>query len=136
MIEAVATWVRRLNDLAAVVIGVALLATVVFILTEIAVRQFGGSLGGTDEISGYVMAGVTSWGMAYALTSLSHVRIDLARLRLQPIGPGDARHPRHAGADGDRARHRRADVAGAVQDAAKRSARKHAAGDAACGFRR
>ena len=86
MATTVVTWLRRLNDAAAILIGIALLATALFILIEIAYRQTGGTLGGTDEISGYAMAGVTSWGMAYALTSLAHVRIDLARLQLMPIG--------------------------------------------------
>lgn len=86
MLETVVIGVRRLNDGAAVLTGVALLGTVVFILAEIIIRQLGSSLGGTDEISGYVMAGTTSWGMSYALSTLTHVRIDLARLRLKPIG--------------------------------------------------
>lgn len=86
MVETIVIWLRRLNDGAAVLAGIALLGAVAFILTEIAYRQLGGSLGGTDEISGYVMAGATSWGMAYALTTLTHVRIDLARLRLKPMG--------------------------------------------------
>jgi TRAP-type C4-dicarboxylate transport system permease small subunit len=50
------------------------------ILAEVVLRRLGlAALGGTDEISGYVMAGATSWGMAYALTALAHVRIDLLR---------------------------------------------------------
>ncbi len=86
MVETVVAWFRRLNDVAAVLTGFALLGAVAFILTEIVVRQLGSSLGGTDEISGYVMAGATSWGMAYALTTLANVRIDLDRLRLKTTG--------------------------------------------------
>ena len=67
-------------------IGVMLLLCVVFILVEIVVRKLGASLGGTDEISGYVMAIVTSWGMGFALLELSHVRIDFLRGRLHALG--------------------------------------------------
>lgn len=56
------------------------------IIAEILLREAGISLGGAEEISGYVMAGVASWGMSYALTELAHVRIDLIRLRLQERG--------------------------------------------------
>ncbi len=73
---------RRTNDALAVAVGVALLACVAFILADVGLRRLGASpLGGTDEISGYVMAGATSWALAYALTSLAHVRIDLLRQR-------------------------------------------------------
>ncbi len=86
MVETVVAWFRRLNDVAAVLIGFVLLGTAAFILVEIVLRRAGASFGGSDEISGYVMAGTTSWGMAYALVTLTHVRIDIARLRLKPIG--------------------------------------------------
>lgn len=61
-----------------------LCAGVVFV--DIILRQFGSSLGGTDEIAGYVMAIATSWGMAYALLELGHVRIDLLRGRVNKTG--------------------------------------------------
>lgn len=67
-------------------IGLILLGCAVFVLVEIVVRQLGSSLGGTDEISGYVMAIVTSWGMAFALLELSHVRIDFLRTRAGALG--------------------------------------------------
>lgn len=79
--------VRRLNDRLAIAVGAALLLCVLFILVDVALRRVGiGSFGGTDEISGYVMAGATSWGLAYALTALAHVRIDLLRTRLGSVG--------------------------------------------------
>ncbi|MEQ8658864.1 MAG: TRAP transporter small permease [Hyphomicrobiales bacterium] len=77
---------RRINDKLAVVAGLALLLTAGYILADIILRRFDASFGGTDEISGYVMAGVTSWAMAYALTKLAHVRIDLVRVKLRPLG--------------------------------------------------
>ena len=69
------------NKWVAVLIGGLLLVCAVVVLLDIVMRQVGSSLGGTDEISGYVMAIVTSWGMAYTLLELGHVRIDLLRTR-------------------------------------------------------
>lgn len=73
---------RRLNRMIAILVGVLLLACVVFVLADIVLRQMGSSLGGTDEISGYVMAIATSWGMAFTLIELGHVRIDILRGRV------------------------------------------------------
>lgn len=78
--------IRRINDRVAIAVGLMLLGCVVFTLIEIAARRLGGSLGGVDEISGYVMAVTTSWGISYALTEQAHVRIDLLRQRLVPLG--------------------------------------------------
>ncbi|MFK7793212.1 MAG: TRAP transporter small permease subunit [Devosiaceae bacterium] len=77
---------RRINDFVAVAAGLALLLTAAYILADVILRRFDASFGGTDEISGYVMAGVTSWAMGYALTKLAHVRIDLLRVKLPPLG--------------------------------------------------
>ena len=79
----------RINRAIAILAGVALLATVVLILVEIVLRQTSvGSIGGSDEISGYVMAGVATWGFAYALTERAHVRIDILQSRLPLAGKG------------------------------------------------
>ena len=83
---AIVAALRRINDAIAVAVGGALLLCVLFILADVALRRLGASLGGTDEISGYVMAGATSWGLAYALTALAHVRIDLLRQQAAPMG--------------------------------------------------
>ncbi|MCE0504044.1 TRAP transporter small permease [Roseivivax sp. GX 12232] len=72
---------RQANGVIAILIGVVLLACVAFVLADVLLRQIGASLGGTDEISGYVMAVATSWGMAYTLSEMGHVRIDLLRSR-------------------------------------------------------
>ncbi|MEO0386125.1 MAG: TRAP transporter small permease [Pseudomonadota bacterium] len=77
---------RRLNRGVALMVGLGLLATAAFILADILLRQVGRSFGGTDEISGYAMAIATSWGMAYTLLELGHVRIDILRTRLVPFG--------------------------------------------------
>jgi TRAP-type C4-dicarboxylate transport system permease small subunit len=82
---AVVSGLRRANDVIAMAVGALLLACVALILAEVVLRRLGlGALGGTDEVSGYVMAGATSWGMAFALTALAHVRIDLLRHQTGP----------------------------------------------------
>ncbi|MEM9813686.1 MAG: TRAP transporter small permease [Pseudomonadota bacterium] len=85
--EAAITALRRLNRGVAVLVGLGLLGCAAFVLVDIVLRQLGGSFGGTDEISGYVMAIATAWGMAFTLLELGHVRIDLLRARF----PGRAR---------------------------------------------
>ncbi|MGX0875391.1 TRAP-type C4-dicarboxylate transport system permease small subunit [Roseovarius sp. MBR-154] len=72
---------RRINRGVAIAVGLFLLACAAFVLSDILLRQVEASFGGTDEISGYVMAIATSWGMGYALMELGHVRIDLIRSR-------------------------------------------------------
>ena len=77
---------RALNKGVALVVGFGLLACAAFVLTDIIMRQIGTSLGGTEEIAGYAMALATSWGMAFTLLELGHVRIDLLRTRFQSFG--------------------------------------------------
>jgi TRAP-type C4-dicarboxylate transport system permease small subunit len=72
---------RRVNRGVALVVGLVLLGCAGVVLCDVLLRQVGASFGGTDEISGYVMAIATSWGMGYALMELGHVRIDLIRAR-------------------------------------------------------
>lgn len=77
---------RRLNRGIAILVGFLLLGCAVVVMLDIVLRRVGHSFGGTDEISGYVMAIATSWGMAYALLELGHVRIDLLRSRAGRVG--------------------------------------------------
>ena len=77
---------RRLNKLVAIATGGPLALTIVYILTDVVLRQIDQSFGGTDEISGYVVAIVASWGLTYALLELAHVRIDVLRFRLGSKG--------------------------------------------------
>ncbi len=77
----------RINYGVALLCGAALLATAVLVLAEIVLRQTAGrGLGGSDEIAGYVMAGVAAWGFSYALVERAHVRIDVLTGRLPPGG--------------------------------------------------
>ncbi len=77
---------RKLNVWIAVLVGIMLMTCAGFILLDILLRQLGSSFGGTDEISGYAMAIATSWGMAFTMLELGHVRIDLLRSRLAARG--------------------------------------------------
>ena len=86
MAERLIDALRRLNRGLAYAVGVLLLLCAGAVLADVALRQVGASFGGADEISGYVMAIATSWGMAYTLLELGHVRIDLARRRSGPPG--------------------------------------------------
>jgi TRAP-type C4-dicarboxylate transport system permease small subunit len=86
MIDILAAGLRRVNAAVALVAGSVLLVTAGFVIADIVLRQLGHTLGGSDEISGYVMAGLASWGLSYALSELAHVRIDLIRQRLQSRG--------------------------------------------------
>ncbi|MEM6847432.1 MAG: TRAP transporter small permease [Pseudomonadota bacterium] len=85
MVEALAT-LRALNRAVALIAGGAVLLAAAFIILDISLRQAGASFGGTDEISGYVMAAITVWGFSYALLERAHVRIDMVRnLTPRPI---------------------------------------------------
>ncbi|MFK7992910.1 MAG: TRAP transporter small permease subunit [Granulosicoccus sp.] len=77
---------QSINRQIAVLIGILLLVCAGVVVLDIVLRQVGHSLGGTDEISGYVMAIATSWGMGYTLLELGHVRIDLLRGRVGAQG--------------------------------------------------
>ncbi|WP_044044484.1 TRAP transporter small permease subunit [Octadecabacter antarcticus] len=77
---------RAINKGVALMVGFGLLACAAFVLTDIIMRRFGTSLGGTEEIAGYAMALATSWGMSYTLLELGHVRIDILRTRFQTFG--------------------------------------------------
>ena len=77
---------RSVNRVVACVVGIGLLSCAAFILVDIVLRQFGHSFGGTDEVSGYVMAIAAAWGMSYTLLELGHVRIDLIRSKTATKG--------------------------------------------------
>ena len=75
-------WLRRGNRAIALVVGLALLLCAGLVVMDVLLRRLGHSIGGSDDIAGYTMAIATSWGMAYALMELGHVRIDILRSRL------------------------------------------------------
>ncbi len=77
---------RTINRGIALVVGLGLLACVGYVLLEITLRRLGMSLGGTTEITGYVMAVTTAWSMGFALMELAHIRIEGLRTRFAPWG--------------------------------------------------
>ncbi|KNG92832.1 TRAP transporter small permease subunit [Pseudaestuariivita atlantica] len=77
---------RSLNRRIAILTGIVLLVCAGVVLLDIILRRLGSSFGGTDEISGYVMAIATSWGMSFTLLELGHVRIDILRSRTGQLG--------------------------------------------------
>lgn len=72
---------RKLNRTIALIVGLGLLGMAAFVVADIALRQVDASFGGSEEFAGYAMALASSWGMAYALLELGHIRIDLIRSR-------------------------------------------------------
>jgi TRAP-type C4-dicarboxylate transport system permease small subunit len=72
---------RRLNRGIAMIVGLGLLGMAAFVVADILLRQFHASFGGSEEFAGYAMALVSSWGMAYTLLELGHIRIDILRSR-------------------------------------------------------
>lgn len=85
----VADVLRTLNRYVALACGIALMAAVALILMEVAGRKVPAlRVGGADEISGYVMAGLATWGFSYALVERAHVRIDIIYMKLRDPGRG------------------------------------------------
>lgn len=80
--ERLISWVDRVNRWVVSSLGLLLWAGVALVIVDILLRQINLSFGGTDEISGYLMAVVTAWGMGYTLTKLGHIRIEILRARL------------------------------------------------------
>jgi TRAP-type mannitol/chloroaromatic compound transport system permease small subunit len=78
---------RQLSRYAAWASGYAVLASAALIGVDIVLRKlFALSLGGTDEISGYVLVVTFAWTAAWALFRDAHIRIDVISSRLPP-GP-------------------------------------------------
>lgn len=67
--------------------GITLLACAFLISLDLILRKlFGISMGGADEIAGYVLAIVSSWAFPIALLKRSHIRVDILYSRL-PLKP-------------------------------------------------
>ena len=83
----IAQTLRTVNRWLALLCGMVLMAAVALIMTEVLGRQFPAMrIGGADELSGYVMAAIATWGFSYALVERAHVRIDLIHNRLPARG--------------------------------------------------
>lgn len=67
--------------------GITLLACALLISLDLILRKtIGLSMGGADEIAGYVLAIVSSWAFPIALLKRSHIRVDILYSRL-PLKP-------------------------------------------------
>jgi TRAP-type C4-dicarboxylate transport system permease small subunit len=78
---------HTINRIIALICGIALLTAVVLILMEVAGRRWPMfKIGGADELSGYVMAGLATWGFSYTLVERAHVRIDILYMKLNAPG--------------------------------------------------
>lgn len=83
----IADLVKTLNRWIALICGVVLMFTVALILAEVLGRRIPAfRIGGADELAGYVMAGIATWGFSYALVERAHVRIDLVHTKLPAAG--------------------------------------------------
>ena len=82
MIDEILRGIAAVNRVIIIGLGVLLWGGVMIVLVDITLRFFGSSLGGTDEISGYLMAILAAWGMGYTLTVLGHIRIEALRDRM------------------------------------------------------
>ncbi len=69
---------RRTGRGATWVSGAALIVTCLLVSVEVLLRKlFNVTLGGMDEISGYVLAVSVSWTLSFALAEQAHIRIDV-----------------------------------------------------------
>lgn len=67
-VSRVATWIS----------GLALIIICFLVMVEVLLRKFFGvTLGGMNEITGYVLAVTVSWTMSFALLEHAHIRIDV-----------------------------------------------------------
>jgi TRAP-type C4-dicarboxylate transport system permease small subunit len=67
----------KLSRIAVWVAGTALLLSAIMVTVDILARKFlGVTMSGSDEITGYVFAGATTWSYAYCAIHRSNIRID------------------------------------------------------------
>lgn len=65
--------------------GLGLLAASWLIVIDLAARKLAGmSLGGADEIAGYVLAVASAWAFPLTLLRRSHIRVDVLYTRVSP----------------------------------------------------
>ncbi len=77
--------VNTISRLSAWLGGIALMGTALMIGTDLILRKtIGLSMGGADEIAGYVLAIVSTWAFPIALLKRSHIRVDILYSRLKP----------------------------------------------------
>ncbi len=81
--DKILTVTNRINKIGVLVGGTLLFLTAFLIAIEVILRKvFSMSMGGSDEISGYVLAISTSWAFGYTLLHKAHIRIDMVYAKL------------------------------------------------------
>jgi len=77
--------VRTLNRAAAALAAAARGSMIVLITLQVILRRlFNSPIDYTDEVSGYLLVGVTLLGLAYAMEKGDHIRVDMGLERLPP----------------------------------------------------
>lgn len=62
--------------------GTALLAMMLLVVTNIVMRQFASSFGGTTEVVGWLTAVVVAFSLAYAQATKAHIELDILVARM------------------------------------------------------
>ena len=84
--EAIHGGLEKLSRYAVWVGGAALLAAAIMVTIDVLARKFlGVTMSGSDEISGYVFAGGTTWAYSYCAIHRSNIRIDALYNFLPPL---------------------------------------------------
>lgn len=77
VLEAIHGGLEKLSRFAVWVGGAALLLAAIMVTVDVLCRKFlGVTMSGSDEISGYVFAGGTTWAYSYCAIHRSNIRID------------------------------------------------------------
>lgn len=83
MLDRIQTRLEGTARLAAIIGGAAMCAAAFMVTADVISRKlFGVTMGGSDEITGYVFAASTTWAYAYAVLTRSNIRIDVAYVML------------------------------------------------------
>ena len=86
MFETLYKWANRIALLAAWAGGAMMIFASVMVTFDVLIRKiFNTTLGGADEISGYLFAIATSWALPYALLHRANVRIDALYVHMTQV---------------------------------------------------
>lgn len=77
VLETIHGGLAKLTRIAVWIAGAALLLAAIMVTVDVLSRKFlGVTMSGSDEITGYVFAGATTWSYAYCAIHRSNIRID------------------------------------------------------------
>ena len=79
-------FISTVNRIVVLLLGGLLAISITGVIADITLRKLGSSLGGTDELSGYLMALLTAWGMSFALSQHAHIRIEILLDKTAALG--------------------------------------------------